>query len=63
MNRAKRIDFAEIYLSKSQEFWDKIIFTDESKYKIFGSEGQLKLWRREGEVLNPKNTVETVKHA
>lgn len=62
VNRKKRIEFARTYLDKPQDFWDTVIFTDESKYNIFGSDGRLKVWRREGEELNPKNTIKTVKH-
>ena len=62
MNRAKRIDLAKTYLNKSQEFCSKIAFTDESKFNVFGSDGWLIVWHREGKDLNPKNTVKTVKH-
>lgn len=37
-NRKKRIDFANEYKNKTNEFWNKVIFSDESKYNIFGSE-------------------------
>lgn len=60
--QTKRIDFAKTFINTPQDFWDKVIFTDESKYNTFGSDVRLKVWRREGDALNPKNTIKTVKH-
>ena len=62
INRKKRIDFANEYKNKTNEFWDKVIFSDESKYNIFGSDGRHLVWRKNLEELNPKNTRKTVKH-
>ena len=61
VNKVKQIDFVKTYLTKSQELWDKVIFTDESKYNKFGSDGRLKVWRRVEEALNSKNTLKAVK--
>lgn len=61
-NRKKRMDFATEYKNKTNEFWEKVIFSDESKYNIFGSDGRALVWRKKGEELNPKNTRKTVKH-
>ena len=46
INRKKRIDFANEYKNKTNEFWDKVIFSDESKYNIFGSDGRHLVWRK-----------------
>jgi len=61
-NRKKRLDFARQYKNASKEFWRKVIFSDESKYNIFGSDGRIRVWRKPGEAYNPNNTIKTVKH-
>lgn len=61
-NRKKRLEFAKMYVNKETSFWDDVIFSDESKYNIFGSDGRHRLWRKPGDELNPKNTCKTVKH-
>ena len=56
------MEFANQYKNAPIEFWRDILFSDESKYNIFVSDGRLLVWRRAGEALNPKNTIKTVKH-
>jgi len=61
-NRLQRLEFAKTYKSHPVEFWRNDIFTDESKYNIFGSDGRFKFWRRPGDAYKPKYTIKTVKH-
>lgn len=56
INKEKRITFAKTYCDKPVEFWDKFLFSDESKFSIFDVNGHKRVWRRAGEALNPKNT-------
>lgn len=44
------------------DFWNRVLFTDESKYNIFGSDGREKIWIKANTAMNPKNLVSTVKH-
>lgn len=62
INKEKRMEFATEYKNKTNEFWEKVIFSDESKFNIFGSDGRELVWRKKCEELNPKNTRKTVKH-
>lgn len=62
VNRKKRLLFAKMYKNKDANFWKRVVFTDESKYNIFGSDGRGKVWRRPNELLRMKNIVSTVKH-
>lgn len=62
VNRQKRITFANEYISKPQDFWSKIIFSDESKFCIFGIKGKVLVWRKSGEAFKKENLVGTVKH-
>jgi hypothetical protein len=41
--------------------WHIVWFSDESKYKLFGSDGKIYCWRRVGEEFHPRNTIPTVK--
>lgn len=61
-NRIKRMEFAREYVDKPQEFWDKFLFTDESKFNIFGSDGRIKVWRKPWQGLDSRYTAKTVKH-
>uniref|UniRef100_A0A2M4DS53 Putative transposase n=1 Tax=Anopheles darlingi TaxID=43151 RepID=A0A2M4DS53_ANODA len=62
VNRKRRLEFAKQYLNYPPEFWKNVLFTDESKFNIFGWDGRIKVWRPPGEGLNPKYTAKTVKH-
>ncbi|GBM76860.1 hypothetical protein AVEN_3914-1 [Araneus ventricosus] len=43
-------------------FWESVIFVDESKFNILGSDGRIIVWRKPNEELKPKNLLPTVKH-
>lgn len=62
VNRKKRLQFAKKHESCSQGFWDRTIFTDESKFVIFGGQRKNKIWRSKNEEMLPKNLRPTVKH-
>lgn len=40
VNRKKRLLFAKEYISKEETCWKTVIFADESKFNIFGSNGR-----------------------
>lgn len=61
-NRDKRIAFAKKHISEPGDFWKKVIISDESKFNIFGSDGQCYVWRKPNSELLPQNTIPTVKH-
>lgn len=63
VNRKNRLDFAKKYIGKSREFWESVIFSDESKYNIFGSDGRQYVWRKPNTELKSQNVVSTVKHS
>lgn len=62
INRQKRIAFANTFINKPPEFWKQIIFSDESKFCIFGIKGRQIVWRKSGTELEKQNLVGTVKH-
>ena len=55
-NRLKRFRWAEKYQHFTEDDWKKVLFTDESKFDIYGSN------RRAGEKMIPQSISPTVKH-
>ena len=62
INRGKRLKFAKKMLEKLSSFWESVIWSDESKFNLFGSDGKVMVWRTPREEFDPKCTVATVKH-
>jgi len=58
-NRKKRLGFAKQHLNKSHEYWNTVLFSDESKFNIFNSDGNM---AKKNTELDPKNLIPTVKH-
>ncbi|GBM44356.1 hypothetical protein AVEN_185660-1 [Araneus ventricosus] len=57
----KRIAFAKEHISDPEDFWNKVIFRDKCKFKIFGSNCRINAWlKHDSELLAPK-TIPTVK--
>ncbi|GFV41126.1 transposable element Tc1 transposase [Trichonephila clavipes] len=47
---------------QSRNHFGTLIFSDESKFNIYSSDGQYKVWRQVGKELDPKSTIKTVKY-
>ncbi|GFT64703.1 transposable element Tc1 transposase [Trichonephila clavipes] len=62
VNRQKRLDFTNEHVKKPLQFWGKVLFSDESKFCIFGIKGRKLVWRKQGTALEKENLVPTVKH-
>ncbi|GFW06437.1 hypothetical protein TNCV_2187711 [Trichonephila clavipes] len=58
----KRLSYSKEHISKPVSFWNTVIFSDESKFNLYRSDGQYKVWRQVGKELDPKNTIKTVKY-
>ena len=61
INRGKRLKSAKEMLEKLSSFWESVIWSDESKFNVFGSDGKMMVWRTPHEEFDPKCTVSTVK--
>ncbi|GFW26886.1 transposable element Tcb1 transposase [Trichonephila clavipes] len=61
-NRRKRLDFAKSHVNLSDEFWNTVIFSDESKFNIFGSDGRQYVWRTPNIELEKQHFTPTVKY-
>lgn len=62
MNKAKRLAFAREHVNKPQEFWMKILFTDEKKFELFNTKRRKYCWKKKGEELRDDTIQPTVKH-
>ncbi|GFV63294.1 uncharacterized protein TNCV_1373911 [Trichonephila clavipes] len=61
-NQKKPLEFAKTHQLKTDNFWKKVIFSEESKFNIFGSDGRRTVWRKPNAAFYPKNLRPTVKH-
>ncbi|GBL99321.1 hypothetical protein AVEN_165782-1, partial [Araneus ventricosus] len=61
-NLKARLAFAKMYVKQPTEFWKNVIFVDESKCNIFGSDGKQKVWHTPNTALHIKNLRPTVKY-
>lgn len=61
-NRKARIKFAKEHLNWTSEQWAKVLWSDESKFMMFGSDGIRYVRRPAGKRFDPKYQLPTVKH-
>ncbi len=61
-NRKARLEFAKQHLKKPSQFWNNILWTDETNINLYQSDGKRRVWRRKGTAHDPKHTTSSVKH-
>ena len=61
-HKEARLEFAKKYVHSPNSFWDDVLFTDETKIKLFTKNTQNNVWRRSHDALREKCIVPTVKH-
>lgn len=61
-NRLDRLEFANNHLDWSIQKWKTVLFSDESKFNLKGSDGSQRVRRPIGERLKPRYCSGTVKH-
>ena len=61
-NRKLTLAFAEAHQNWTVDQWKNILFSDESKYNLFGSDGKKRVWRPKNTRFNTKYTKKSVKH-
>ena len=54
------MQFAENHLQKGSEFLKTVLFADENKYNVFGSDGQNYVWRKPREELLDKKNLRPI---
>lgn len=60
--RQKRLEWAKRHRHWTEEDWRRVIFSDESKFNLHGSDGRNYVFRRDGEAYHPDCVKNTVKH-
>ena len=61
-NKRKRLAFAKEHVNKPAEFWNSILWSDESKFNMFGCDGRARVWRSKHEAFSQSCLKPTVKH-
>lgn len=61
-NRMRRIEFANKYQNWTTKDWSNVVWTDESKFNLFGSDGRRYIRRPNGKKFDPRYTNPTMKH-
>jgi hypothetical protein len=61
-NLKKRKEWAEEMLAWTVENWKQVTFSDESIFRLIGSDGMEWCWRKPNERLDPRFTKKRVKH-
>ena len=49
-------------LENPVEFWKNVVWSDESKFNLFGSDGKVMVWKTPHEEFDRKCTIPTIKH-
>ena len=61
-NRKARLEFAKKHVKEPVQFWNNILWTDETKINLYQNDGKRRVWRKEGTAQDPKHTTSSVKH-
>jgi hypothetical protein len=57
-----RRELVEEFAGWEEKDWDAVVFSDESKFNLFGSDGKKYCCRRKGDCYKERNVKKTVKH-
>ncbi len=62
MHKKARKPFAEYKQTKDMDYWNHVLWSDETKINLFGSDGVKCVWWQSGEEYKDKCVLPTVKH-
>ncbi|KAI4890787.1 hypothetical protein NFI96_000033 [Prochilodus magdalenae] len=57
-----RLKYANDHLKDEPSYWEKVLWSDETKIELFGLNSTRHVWRKKNAAYDPKNTVPTFKH-
>ncbi len=55
--------FAEDKQTKDMDYWNHVLWSDETKINVFSSDGVKHVWRQPGDEYKDKCDLPTVKHS
>ena len=61
INKSKRLQYARDHLDWTTEDWQRVMFTDESKFNLHQSDGRVYVWRHVGEEFDDECIKTTFK--
>ena len=56
-NMAAQLLFAKLHLNKPQDFWNNVLWTDQTKVEMFGHNAQQHVWRNQTQHISTNNLV------
>ena len=56
------MQFTKTYKKKAVEFWNKALWTDETKINLYLNDGKEKVWRGKGTAYDQRHSTSPVKH-
>ncbi len=62
MHKKARKQFAEDKQTKNMDYWNHVLWSDETRINFFGSDGVKRVWWQPGEEYKDKCVLPTVKH-
>ena len=57
-NRVKRLHYTKTYLDKPLGYWNEVLWSDKTKFNLFGPDGKVMIWRTTKEEVDPKFNVQ-----
>jgi len=61
-HRKQRLEFAKKHKDWKEEDWARVVWSDESKFQLFGSDGKQYCWVKPSDQIDPRSVQPTVKH-
>lgn len=61
-HRQRRLAFARKYKDWPVEKWERVVWSDENKFNVSGSDGRQYCWKKRGESIQDHHIAPTVKH-
>ncbi len=63
MHKKARKQFAEDKQTKDMDYWNNVLWSEETKMNLFGSDGVKHVWQQPGEEYKDKCVLLTIKHS
>ncbi len=61
-NIQARLDFAKTHYKSPKSMWENVLWSDETKFELFGHKCKRYVWHKNNTAHHQRNTIPTVKH-